>query len=237
MRICELCKYQAALKWSSEYCTVCQYECQCVSCSDQLISGWHNILTVHCWAHVGLHENILLSVEPVVADADVAIWDFYRRAIIFLMSGCRGGRVIHWPSIRICSLWLRESTDVTLHSNLYISQIFWRSQKISRLFVVCAWCVGSLMGGRGRGKEALCKLIHGHGLTRNIVTWGLTLDWELELIPNPCPPGSSKLFQIAGSMPSSLNLSSSHSFLSILDFSLKEVLIGSFYLVISGNTF
>ena len=147
------------------------------------------------WQH-----EILLSVEPVVADADVAIWDFYRRAIIFLMSGCRGGRVIHWPSIRICSLWLRESSDVTLHSNLYISQIFWRSQKISRLFVVCAWCVGSLMGGRGRGrgKEALCKLIHGHGLTRNIVTWGLTLDWELELIPNPCPPGTSKLFRLLG---------------------------------------
>ena len=146
------------------------------------------------------------------------------------MSGCRGGRVIHWPSIRICSLWQRESSDVTLHSNLHISQIFWQSQK----YQGCLCCAG-LMGGRGRRKEALCKLIHGHGLTRKIVTWGLTLD--LELIPNPCPPGSSMLFQIVGSMPSSLNFSSSYSFLSILDFSLKEVLIGSFYLVISGNTF
>ena len=137
------------------------------------------------WQH-----EILLSVEPVVADADVAIWDFCRKAEIFLMSSCRGGRVIHWPSIRICSLWLRESSDVTLHSNLYISQIFWRSQEISRLFVVCAWCVGSVMGGRGReegrgrGKVALCKLIHRHGLTRNIVTWGLTLDSD----PQPLSP-------------------------------------------------
>ena len=213
MRICELCKYQpirivyssvsvrvlvCVMLWSVNQGVTQHLHCPLLAC-ETAAECWARSCSCRCG-----HLRLLWS----------------RDEIYLIMSGCRGGRVIHWASI--CSLW--QSHRMSLCTLIFTFLKFSDNRKKYQGCLCLMCCLKFNVRGRGWGKEALCKLIHGNGLTRKIVTWAHSL-------------ASYQFFQIAGSMPSSLDFSSSHSFLSILDFSLKEVLIGSFYLVISGNTF
>ena len=72
MRICELCKYQP------ENITIIRLlyrQCECVSCSDQLIKGWHHLNCPHQDHMICLHMRHCRVLSWVVSCRCGDIWD------------------------------------------------------------------------------------------------------------------------------------------------------------------
>ena len=137
MRICELCKYQNSVQCSGVSVRVSV----CVSCSDQLIRGWHNILT-NCPHHIRIMFCLHGTHEPLVSCRCCDPRSFTSPVVL----SCRGGR-----GSSPCSWQTRatEASVVTQHSNLYISAVFWHLTIIKKhqgcLCLLCGLAEDSLL--------------------------------------------------------------------------------------------
>ena len=152
MRICELCKYQP------ENITIIRLlysQCECVSCSDQLIKGWHHLNCPHQDHMICLHMRHCRVLSWVVSCRCGDIWD----SETFSVGGWSSHLSASALRIRICSRSIRCHSTL---SNLYISAIFWQSEKYHQ---GCLCLLSGLVGGRG-------GIMYTYPLCDNkIVTW------------------------------------------------------------------